>query len=45
MDDETLTGAVNELWENREKYIEAMNTSPLSNGVDVIIKLITETVG
>lgn len=32
-----LTDAVLKLWENREQYIQAMEASPLSNGVEVII--------
>ena len=43
--DETLTEAVNKLWRDKEGYIEAMKMSPLSNGVDIIMRLITESVG
>ena len=45
MNDDTLFEAVHRLWKERDKYTEAMKASPLSNGVDVIIKLIMETVG
>ncbi len=42
---ETLTEAVTKLWKDKEKYIEAMKMSPVSNGVDIVMKLITESVG
>ena len=45
MTDESLIEAVDKLWADRERYLEAMKKSPLSNGVDVIIGLIEETVG
>lgn len=45
MNDSSLSDSLNKLWDEREHYIEAMKASPTSNGVDVIIRLIGETVG
>ncbi len=44
MTDETLLTSVDELWNNRQQYIDAMSASPLHNGVGVIIDLIESTV-
>ena len=44
MTDETLLSAVDELWNDRQQYIDAMSASPLHNGVGVIIDLIENTV-
>ena len=44
MTDGTLLSAVDELWNDRQQYIDAMSTSPLHNGVGVIIDLIENTV-
>ena len=40
LNDGTLTEAVDELWENRQDFIDTMAASPLHNGVDTIIELI-----
>lgn len=42
LDSETLPRAVRDVWEHSEKYIKAMELSPLSNGVERIIELIEE---
>lgn len=42
MNDESFLSAVGELWENRERYIRAMETSPVSNGTELICGLIEE---
>lgn len=44
MTDGTLLSAVDELWNDRQQYIDAMSASPLHNGVGVIIDLIENTV-
>ena len=44
MTDGTLLSAVEELWNDRQQYIDAMSASPLHNGVGVIIDLIENTV-
>ena len=38
-----LLCAVNELYNNRETYIKAMEKSPQSNAVETIIELIKKT--
>ena len=42
MNDESFLKAVHELWENRDKYIEAMQSSPASDGVGLICGLIED---
>ena len=37
-----LVNAVNELYSNKDKYIDAMKASNFSGGVDAIIDTITE---
>ena len=44
LNDESLYSAVQSLYENRAQYIEKMRESRQSNGVEVIIRLIEETV-
>lgn len=41
--DRALPEAVDRLWENKEQYIEAMKASPLSNGVEIVLKEIEKT--
>ncbi len=38
--DELFIKSLNELYKNREKYIESMKNSPVKNGVDNIMKII-----
>lgn len=40
MTDDTLLEAVDRLWKDKERYIEAMSVSEVSNGVGVIIDVI-----
>ncbi|HIU88033.1 MAG TPA: undecaprenyldiphospho-muramoylpentapeptide beta-N-acetylglucosaminyltransferase [Candidatus Avilachnospira avistercoris] len=42
MNDESFLKAVHELWEHRDKYIEAMQSSPASDGVGLICGLIED---
>lgn len=39
---ETLLTAVNDLYQNRNAYIEAMSSSPQSNAIDTIMELIVQ---
>ena len=39
---DTLMAAVHEVYNNRDSYKKAMDTSNQSNGVDIVIKLIKE---
>lgn len=41
---ETLLQALQTLWENRESYIAAMETSPMGNSIDTIIGLLEQLV-
>lgn len=41
---ETLLKALQTLWENRESYISAMETSPMGNSIDTIIGLLEQLV-
>ncbi len=41
---ETLLQALQTLWENRESYISAMETSPMGNSIDTIIGLLEQLV-
>lgn len=43
--DESLTKAVNEVFENRETYIQAMKSTAASNAIDIIVKLCDEAIG
>lgn len=45
MTDERLLNDINALFDNREKYVEAMAKSPASNAVDTILNMILELVG
>ena len=36
---ETLLNAVNSVYEDRDKYVEAMNTSELANPIETIVNL------
>ncbi|MDO4960287.1 MAG: undecaprenyldiphospho-muramoylpentapeptide beta-N-acetylglucosaminyltransferase [Eubacteriales bacterium] len=45
MTDDTLYSSVIELWKNKESYIEAMNTSAISDGVSIIIGEIEKIAG
>ena len=42
MTDDTLLEAINNLYENREKYIDAMTSSKLNDSINVIIDLINK---
>ena len=42
--DESLVKAVNEVYENRENYIQAMKTNTASNAIDIIVNLCDEAV-
>ena len=42
--DESLLGAIDELWKDREKYVENMKNSSQSDGVKTVIELIEKTV-
>lgn len=42
--DESLTKAVNEVFENRETYIQAMKATAASNAIDIIVKLCDEAI-
>lgn len=42
MNDESFLKAVHDLWEHRDKYIEAMQSSPASDGVGLICGLIED---
>ena len=42
MNDESFLKAVHELWEHRDKYKEAMQSSPASDGVGLICGLIED---
>ncbi|HHT88755.1 MAG TPA: undecaprenyldiphospho-muramoylpentapeptide beta-N-acetylglucosaminyltransferase [Clostridiales bacterium] len=39
----SLLEAIETVMQNRQKYIETMNKSPLNNSIDIIMKLIKET--
>ena len=41
---ESLLNALNELWENRDTYISAMEASPMGNSIETIISLLEELV-
>lgn len=41
---ETLLASLNELWENRSTYIQAMEASPMGNSIETIIGLLEELV-
>lgn len=41
---ESLLKALQTLWENRESYISAMETSPMGNSIDTIIDLLEQLV-
>ena len=40
--DESLAQAVNEVYENRETYVQAMKTNTASNAIDIIVNLCDE---
>ena len=42
--DESLSNAVNEVFENREAYIQAMKSNTASNAIDIIVNLSDEAV-
>lgn len=42
--DESLTQAVNDVFENRETYIRAMRSTPASNAIDIIVNLCDEAI-
>lgn len=42
--DESLSNAVNEVFENREAYIQAMKSNTASNAIDIIVNLCDEAV-
>ena len=42
--DESLSKAVNEVFENRETYIQAMKSNTASNAIDIIVNLCDEAV-
>ena len=42
MNDQSFLGAVHELWEHKDEYIEAMSSSPLSDGTERICGIIEE---
>ena len=42
--EESLLSAIEELWRDREKYIENMKASNQSDGVKTVIELIEKTV-
>ena len=44
VNDESLSNAVNEVFENRETYIQAMKTAPASGAIDIIVNLCDEAV-
>ena len=44
MNDASLLKCVHELWQERDKYISAMQSAPISSGVDMIIAEIEKTV-
>lgn len=44
VNDESLSSAVNEVFENRETYIQAMKTAPASGAIDIIVNLCDEAV-
>ena len=41
---ETLYSAVNDLWENKDSYISAMEASPMGNSIQIITDLLEELV-
>ena len=45
MNDNSLLDSVHRLWETREQFIQAMETAPTSNGVDLIIAEIEKISG
>ncbi len=42
--DESLVKAVNEVYENRESYVQAMKSNTASNAIDIIVNLCDEAV-
>lgn len=42
--DESLTKAVNHVFENREAYIHTMSSNPASNAIDIIVHLCNEAI-
>ena len=41
---ETLYSALNDLWENKDSYISAMEASPMGNSIQIITDLLEELV-
>ena len=39
---DSLYAALDALWENKDSYIEAMNTSPMGNSIQIIADLLDE---
>ena len=43
MTNEVLLSAINDLYDNREKYIDAMESSTLNDAINIIVNLINTT--
>ena len=43
MTNEVLLSAINDLYNNREKYIDAMESSTLNDAINIIVNLINTT--
>ena len=44
LDEDILVESIEELYENRDKYVEAMNTSNLHSATDTIVKIIMDEI-